>query len=143
MMVAGAPTLVSQYRNGRRFDFRGVAHWLEPRLTSGDVIVSDQPMVLAYYLPGRQVQKLRFDTAPLRQAVAGLPEGSSLWVVAPAPSHALRTNLRQGGLAAYLYGSCQMSNTVGKGRVDFRQQYLQVFRCPPRVTDDAEESPEP
>ncbi|HYC32117.1 MAG TPA: glycosyltransferase family 39 protein [Gemmatimonadales bacterium] len=142
MLATGTPTLVSQYRNGRRFDFRGVAQWLGPRLTPRDVIFSDQPMVLAHYLPGRQVQKLRFDTVPLRDSVAGLPDESSLWVVAPAPAHALRTNLRQGGLAAYLYGSCQMSNTVGKGRVDFRQQYLQVYRCPPRVTDEPDRQPD-
>jgi hypothetical protein len=30
-----------------------------------------------------------------------------------------------------MYGNCQMRNTVGRGRLDFRQQYLQVYRCPP------------
>ena len=142
ILATGAPTLVSQYRNGRRFDFRGVAHWLQPRITPQDVIFSDQPMVLAYYLPGRQIQKLRHDPVPLREAVAGLQD-AALWVVAPAPSHALRTTLREGGLAAWLYGNCQMSNIVGRGRIDFRQQYLQVFRCPPLRPGSAGSSPAP
>lgn len=142
-IIAGAPTLVSQYRNGRRFDFRGVARWLEPRLSQGDVVFSDQPMVLDHYLGGSPVQKLRRDTAPLEEAVSDLPRsgGEALWVVAPAPAHALRTNLKPGGLAGWMYANCQMRNTIGRGRVDFRQQYLQVYRCPPAPpTDEGAES---
>jgi len=142
-ITAGAPTLVSQYRNGRRFDFRGVARWLEPRLSQGDVVFSDQPMVLDHYLKGPPVQRLRRDPAPLREAVSDLPRsgGKALWIVAPAPAHALRTNLKPGGLADWMYENCQMRNTVGAGRLDFRQQYLQVYRCPPAVpTNDGAES---
>jgi hypothetical protein len=140
-LTAGAATLISQYRNGRRFDFRSAAQWLEPRLSSGDVIFSDQPMVLAHYLKGAEVQKLRGDPAPLRQSAAELGQsggGKTLWIVAPAPAHAFRTNLRAGGLAAWMYYNCQMSNTVGRGRLDFRQQYLQVFRCPPAAIPSKE-----
>jgi hypothetical protein len=134
-ILAGAPTLVSQYRNGRRFDFRGVAQWLEPRLSTGDIVYSDQPMVLAHYLDGRPVQKLRADPAPLQQAGREVRQsgGEALWIVAPAPAHAFRTNLKPGGLADWMYENCQMRNTVGRGRLDFRQQYLQVYRCPPAL----------
>jgi hypothetical protein len=134
-ITAGGPTLMSQYRNGRRFDFRGVARWLQPRLSQEDVVFSDQPMVLAHYLSGAPVQKLRQDPAPLAEAVRALPPsgGSALWIVAPAPAHALRTNLKPGGLADWMYANCQMSNTIGRGRLDFRQQYLQVYRCPPEL----------
>ena len=59
LLATGVPTLVSQYRNGRRFDFRGVAQWLGPRLSAGDLVMSDQPMVLAHYLRGAEVGKLR------------------------------------------------------------------------------------
>ena len=131
VIVAGAPTLVSDYRDGRRFDFRGVAHWLEPQLGPGDAIFSDQPIVLAHYLPGREVQRLRIP-APLIQSVRELSQGGdgkALWIVAPAPSHAFRTNLKRGGLINWIYDHCQLRNTLGKGRVDFRQQYLQVYRC--------------
>jgi hypothetical protein len=130
---AGAPTLVSQYRNGRRFDFRGAAEWLEPRLSRADVVFSDQPMVLAHYLKEQEVQKLRADPLPLAEALGEVRHGGgrALWVVAPAPGHAFRTNLKPGGLADWLYTHCRMRNTFGRGRLDFRQQYLQVYQCPP------------
>ena len=64
----------------------------------------------------------------LRQAGAG----GALWVVAPAPAHAFRTNLKQGGLARWLWDNCELRNTVGVGRIDFRQQYLQIYRCLPK-----------
>ncbi len=132
-IVAGAPTLLSQYRNGRRFDFRGVAEWLSPHLSERDIVYSDQPMVLAHYLDGRDVRKLRPNPAPLQDAMEETRDagGEALWVIAPAPAHAFRTNLKPGGLADWMYGNCQMRNTVGRGRLDFRQQYLQVYRCPP------------
>ena len=133
-LTAGAPTLISQYRNGRRFDFRGVAQWLEPKLSPADLVFSDQPMVLAHYLGGAEVQKLRHNADPLRESAGRLRQsggGAVLWVIAPAPAHALRTNLKRGGLAHWMYQNCQMQNTVGRGRIDFRQQYLQVYRCPP------------
>ena len=133
-LTAGLPTLVSQYRNGRRYDFRGVAQWLTPQARRADVVFSDQPMVLAYYLKGVQVQKLRQDPSALRDrwpGSSGMAGGATLWIVAPAPAHAFRTNLKAGGLADWMYGNCQLRNTVGRGRIDFRQQYLQVFRCPP------------
>jgi hypothetical protein len=140
VLTAGAPTLISQYRNGRRFDFRGVANWLAPRLTPEDVIFSDQPMVLAYYLRGTQVQKLRPNRAPLMESVRALRQsgnGTALWIVAPAPAHAFRTDLKQAGLAGWMYDNCQLRNTVGAGRIDFRQQYLQIYRCPPSPPGDA------
>jgi len=136
LLTTDAPTLFSQYRNGRRFDFREVARWLQPRLEEPHVIFSDQPMVLAHYLPEVPVEKLRPDTVPLSAALDSLSaEGrrAALWVVAPAPAHAFRTALKEGGLATWLYARCQLRATVGRGRLDFRQQYLQVFRCPPAV----------
>jgi len=141
VLIPGAPTLISQYRNGRRYDFKGVAHWLEPRLTPGDVVVSDQPVALAYYLPGIQVQRLRYNLAPLMESVRVLHHAGgrgALWIVAPAPAHAFRTNLRQGGLASWMYNNCQLRNSIGVGRVDFRQQYLQVYRCPPAAPPETE-----
>ena len=136
VVSAGLPTLVSQYLNGRRYDFRTVASWIDGRKTADDVVFSDQHMVLNHYLSGPDVQRLRYDTIPLAQAVrdVGHARGDgTLWIVAPAPAHALRTNLKQGGLASWIYGHCRLGNTIGKGRVDFRQQYLQVFECPAKA----------
>ena len=134
ILADGAPTLVSQYRDGRRWDFRGAARWLDERLAPADVVISDQPLVVAYYLPHRQVQRLIADSARLSKA-AGLARqtdpGGALWIVAPAPSHAFRTNPRLGSMNRWIYGNCQLRNTLGVGRVDFRQNFLQIYRCPP------------
>ena len=133
MIAAGAPTLVSQYLDGRRWDFRAVARWLDGPLAAGDIVFSDQSSVMAHYLPGANVRHLVADPVQLEQAVRLLhqsqPEGA-LWIVAPAPSHAFRTNRNLGSLNRWLYDYCQLRNSVGVGRVDFRQQYLEVFRCP-------------
>ncbi|MGN6391245.1 MAG: hypothetical protein ACTHM9_03215 [Gemmatimonadales bacterium] len=133
MLLEGMPTFVSQYLNGRRYDFKSTAQWLRPRLTSHDVVFSDQPVALQQYLPQLEVQRLRYDTEPLAHSLEQVraTSGAALWVVAPAPAHAFRTNLKQGGLADWLYAKCQLRNSIGQGRVDFREQYLQVFRCPP------------
>jgi mannosyltransferase len=138
IIATGAPTLLSDYRDGRRYDFRGAAHWLRSRVAPGDIIFSDQPMVLAHYLPPMQVQHLRHDPVPLMHSIRELRQpgrGGVLWIVAPAPSHAFRTNLRHHGLISWIYDNCQLRKTLGVGRVDFRQQYLQVYRCPPGVPE--------
>jgi hypothetical protein len=140
VLIPGTPTLISQYLNGRRYDFKSAARWLEPRLTPDDVIFSDQPVVMEHYLPKVEIARLRYNTAPLdtsMHAAQTANSGGALWIVAPAPAHALRTNLRQGGLAAWIYAHCQLRNSIGHGRVDFRQQYLQVYRCPPEPAADA------
>lgn len=130
IIFSGAPTLISQYRDGRRYDFRAMAGWLNPRLATGDVVFSDQPQVMAYYLPGHEVQLLRGDPAPLIDAMPNSGHGA-LWIVAPAPSHAFRTNPRMRTLKTWIHGSCQLRNTLGSGRLDFRQHYLEIYRCPP------------
>lgn len=136
IVAAGVPTLISDSRNGRRYDFRSVGQWLQSRHAPEDVVFSDQPMVLAHYLPGTEVQRLRYDVAPLAQSLAAVraSAGGALWIVAPSLSHALRTNLKKGGLIDWIYDHCQLRNTIGIGRLDFRQQYLQVYRCPPVAT---------
>jgi 4-amino-4-deoxy-L-arabinose transferase-like glycosyltransferase len=134
VLIPDAPTVVSQYLNGRRYDFKAVGHWLKPRLSSSDVIYSDQPVALAYYLPRARVERLRFNTAPLEASLRQFRDSdpsAALWIVVPAPAHAFRPSLKQGGLAAWMYGNCQLRNSLGAGRLDFRQQYLEVFRCPP------------
>jgi hypothetical protein len=133
IVAAGLPTLVSDYRDGRRFDFRGAARWLAPRLQSTDVVFSDQFMVLGHYLPNAMVQRLR-SPEPLEETVQALRQagqGGVLWIVAPAPSHAFRADLKGGGLSGWMYEHCQLRQMLGVGRMDLRQDYLQIYRCPP------------
>ena len=51
--------MISDYRDGRRFDFRGAAQWLTEEMKPGDVVFSDQPMVLQHYLPETKVLHLQ------------------------------------------------------------------------------------
>jgi dolichyl-phosphate-mannose-protein mannosyltransferase len=136
MIADNAPTLISQYRDGRRYDFRGAAQWLEARRAPEDVVYSDQYQVLQHYLPGTEVQRLRGDPAPLIETARELRDagrGSALWIVMPGPSHAFRTNPSLGTLKGWLYQNCQLRNTIGVGRLDFRQNLLQIYRCPPEL----------
>jgi mannosyltransferase len=136
MIAHDVPTLISQYRDGRRWDFRGAAQWLEAQRAPGDVIYSDQSQVLQHYLPGAEVQRLRGDVEPLMETARQLREaggGRALWVVMPGPSHAFRTNPNLGTLKGWLYQNCQLRNTIGVGRLDFRQNLLQIYRCPSQL----------
>ena len=136
IIAAGAPTLISQYRDGRRYDFRSAAHWLERRLAPGDVVFSDQFQVVAHYLPGTDVRRLSADTNRLMQSVQVLHQPGrqrAVWIIAPAPAHAFRTNPKLAGLRNWMYNQCQLSFTIGVGRMDFRQYYLQLYRCPPTL----------
>lgn len=133
ILTAGAPTLISQYRDGRRYDYRQVAQWLNGKIVPGDAIVSDQPKVLIHYLPNVDVQYLRGDPERLAESLrtlSGTASGAALWIVSPAPAHAFRTNPKIDVLREWMYEYCQLRNTVGVGRIDFRQYYLEVYRCP-------------
>jgi hypothetical protein len=133
IVAAGLPTLISDYRDGRRFDFRGAARWLAPRLQPTDVVFSDQFMVLGHYLPAAMVQRLR-SPEPLEETIEALRhagQGGVLWIVAPAASHAFRADLKRGGLIGWMYDHCQLRQMLGVGRMDLRQDYLQIYQCPP------------
>jgi dolichyl-phosphate-mannose-protein mannosyltransferase len=143
VVAAGLPTVISQYRDGRRYDFRGAAQWLKPRLTPGDLVFSEQYPVMRHYL-GPDAQPISFDTTALEGSAERLDQpgqGEALWIVAPAPSHAFRVNLRQGGLLTWIYQNCQLRNTLGRARVDVRQYYLQIYRCPPEASPDITRPP--
>ena len=96
------------------------------------MIFSDQFKVLVHYLSGPEIRRLRDDTTELAQSLRELHQSGrgALWVVSPAPAHAFRTSARIGDLRGWLYDNCQLRNTVGVARVDFRQYYLQIYRCP-------------
>jgi uncharacterized membrane protein len=138
VIAGGLPTVISQYSDGRRFDFRGAAQWLKPRMKTGDLAFSEQYPVMRHYL-GQQAQPISFDTTALEKSAQSLDQpghGGALWIVAPAPGHAFRVNLRKGGLLPWIYQNCQLRNTLGRPRVDVRQYYLQIYRCPPEASPE-------
>jgi hypothetical protein len=109
-----------------------MASWLSEHLEPGDVVFSDQPQVMHYYLKTAPVQRLVGDPATLMGAMQE-SGNAALWIVAPAPSHAFRTNPKLGKLKVWIHSRCQLRNTLGSGRLDFRQHYLEIYRCPPAL----------
>jgi hypothetical protein len=135
IIAAGAPTLISQYRDGRRYDFRGAAQWLDERLQPGDIVFSDQYQVMTHYLGGREAQRLVPDVPLLTQSVGrlnGSGPGGSVWIVVPYTARGShRTNPKIGGLKGWIYDNCRLRNEVGVARLDFRVNELQIFQCAP------------
>lgn len=132
MIASGTPALVSQYRDGRRHDFAGAARWLKGRQTQADVVYSDHPGILGHYLPGAMPQRLVADTARLADALRLQQQsggGGAVWIVAPSP-HAFRSNAKLPSLTAWVFDNCQLHHTTGVTRLDFRQDQLQIYRCP-------------
>jgi hypothetical protein len=134
MLVAGAPTLVSQYRDGRRFDFRGAAQWLEPRLGPEDVVFSDQFWTMRHYLRKAEAQRLAADPDLLQQTLERLKQsgsGARLWIVAPYSARGgHRTTANLGRFKEWIYHTCQLRHVVGVARLDYRVNELQIFECP-------------
>jgi hypothetical protein len=133
IVAAGAPTLISQYRDGRRYDFRGAANWLKGRLGPGDVVLSDQSEVTTYYLKGYHAGRLVADPQQLTRQVQSLNDTTSLWIVAPYSARGgHRTNPKLGGLKIWIYDNCRLRHVLGVARLDFRVNELQIFQCPDR-----------
>jgi mannosyltransferase len=131
IIAGGAPTLISQYRDGRRHDFRGAALWLEGRLKPGDIVFSEQSGTMNHYLGGRAVHRLYADPAPLTESLKELGPGKVLWIVTPVSAQGgFRTNPGLGSLNGWIYDNCRLRRTIGVARLDFRQKELQVYRCP-------------
>jgi hypothetical protein len=134
VILGGLPTLFSQYRDGRRNDFQGAARWLDQRLGPRDVVFSDQYRTLSHYLKRGQAQRLEADPAPLIQSVRGLQDdgvGGTLWIVKPdAVRGGHRTNPGLGTLQGWIYQNCQLRNSIGVARLDFRLNELEIYSCP-------------
>jgi mannosyltransferase len=126
----GAPTLASQYRDGRRYNFRGAAHWLADRIAPEDVIFSDQYKVMIHYLPEARLERLRA-VEPLAATLAQQRTAGqgALWIVIPAPGHAFRTSPNISKLKQWIYDNCRLRHLLGVGRIDFREYYLEVYSC--------------
>jgi hypothetical protein len=130
IIATGAPTLISQYRDGRRYDFRGAAQWIQSRLGPGDMVFSDQSEVTTHYLQGRTAERLVADPQLLTQSVQNLDDSASLWIIAPYSAQGgHRTNPRLGGLKSWIYDNCRLRHVVGVARFDFRVNELQIYQC--------------
>lgn len=137
IIAAGAPTVVSQYRDGRRQDFRGAAQWLHEHVGPGDLVYSDQFRTVSHYLPGMKIQHLSADPRLLNRSLEGLERSGhgNLWIVAPYSARGgHRTTARLNDFKGWVWDHCQLREAIGVARLDFRQNELQIYRCPPEVT---------
>jgi hypothetical protein len=135
IIFAGTPTLLSQYLDGRRYDFREAASWLGKRVGPDDVIFSDQLPTMVHYLRGARLRQLVADPNVLGESVRALEAsdgGGTLWIVAPYSARGgHRTNPGLGGFKAWIYQNCRLRNAVGVARMDYRINELQIFECRP------------
>jgi hypothetical protein len=133
LVLANVPVLISHYLDGSRGDFRSAARYVQAHWAQGDVIYSDQYPVLQHYLPGVQVFGMTRDPAnlerALREARQERPE-ATLWTVAlVAPRGGFRTHSLP-RLSSWLFANCRLAAAYGVPRLDFRQNEIQVYRCP-------------
>jgi hypothetical protein len=140
LIAAGSPTLISQYRDGRRQDFRGAAQWLQQHLSPGDLVYSDQFRTMRLYLTQTPIQHLSADSTALEEGLRGLERSrpaAALWIVAPYSARGgHRTSPKLESFKEWLYNHCQLREAIGVARLDFRHNELQIYRCPPVAPDE-------
>lgn len=136
------PVLASHYLDGSRADFRAAARYVDVHRGAGDVVFSDQQPVTQHYLPGMVVRPMTRNPKSLEEALIEARQatpGAALWTVAlVAPRGGFRTHSLP-RVSTWIYKHCRLSATFGVPRLDFRQNELQIYRCPPEA-DDASES---
>jgi hypothetical protein len=135
LLASNVPGLWSQYRDGGRPDFRAAAAYLKGRLGPDDAIVSDQSRTLKHYLPGARITPLRRRPERIQASLDEVRlDGADgrLWIVVQASLRAGFKNhkLGLGPIADWVYGTCQLRQTVEQPRLDFRNNGLQIFQCP-------------
>jgi predicted small integral membrane protein len=132
------PVLLSNYLDGSRADFRSGAQYVKAHMQAGDVVFSDQYPVLQHYLPGVDVLPMTRNPASLARYLSEAQQKvptASLWSVAlVAPRGGFRTHSLP-RVSSWIFANCQLAATFGIPRLDFRQNELQVYRCPPEPGD--------
>jgi 4-amino-4-deoxy-L-arabinose transferase-like glycosyltransferase len=141
LVLANVPVLISHYLDGSRGDFRSAARYVQAHWAEGDVIYSDQYPVLQHYLPGAEVFGMTRDPInlerALREARQERPE-AALWTVAlVAPRGGFRTHSLP-RVSSWLFANCRLAAAYGVPRLDFRQNEVQVYRCPPEANRPTE-----
>lgn len=134
LVLANVPVLISHYLDGSRGDFRSAAYYVKDHWSMGDVIYSDQHPVLQHYLPGVQVFGMTRDPINLERALREARQekpDAALWTVAlVAPRGGFRTHSLP-RVSSWIFANCRLAAAYGVPRLDFRQNEIQVYRCPP------------
>jgi hypothetical protein len=131
VLAGNAPMLMSQYRDGSRADFRGAARWVAEHYRPGDLVVADQSRAFAHYFPQASVTPMPDLADPLEAALDRVSGGGTLWAVALSSQRGGFRGQKLGSLDDWMYGHCQLRASLGVPRLDFRQNQIQIYRCPP------------
>lgn len=131
VLAAGAPPLLSQYRDGGRPDFRGAARHLHARVRTGDGVVSREATLISHYLPGVPVAELVLEPTVLDDALQDTRErhGAALWLVAVIARRGGFGDRTLAGAAEWIWTRCRVSAVLAVSRLDYKYNELQVYRC--------------
>jgi mannosyltransferase len=132
IIAAGGPHIFSHFRDGSRLDFRGAAEHLRRHAVETDVLLSDQPRVLAYYLSDQPVQQFERATASLAAAAERarqISEDGEIWIVAAIRRRGGFSDIDLGAARDWVRDHCTLSESFFEPRLDYKYNELQVYRC--------------
>ncbi|NIR44988.1 MAG: hypothetical protein GWN53_11225 [Gammaproteobacteria bacterium] len=132
IVAAGGPHIISHYRDGSRLDFRSAADYLRRNAPKDDLLLSDQPRVLTYYLAEHTVQQFERAAASLVDAAdraRRISDDGEIWIVAAIRHRGGFTDIDLGGARDWVRDHCSLSESFFKPRLDYKYNELRVYRC--------------
>ena len=137
VLLAGpVPSLMSQYMDGGRHDFRSPATVILEAASPGDVVFADQHELSLHYLGGAEglsFDGFRRDPDELADTLAGLTEGGSgddLWIVAEFMARGGFGDKSLEEAGPWVRANCREWAVFGAPRLDFKVNETRLYRCP-------------
>lgn len=132
VVVTGAPSFVSHYRDGGRPDFRAAARHVAARAGPSDVVLADDRGPFVAYAPELDARRLSRDTArldSLRAAVSGASPPGDLWVVPYLHTEGGFGIAGLGEARRWVWGHCRLDARFDPVRIDRVRNIAEVWRC--------------
>lgn len=124
------PGVVSHYRDGSRYDFRGSAEYVNTHWQPGDRVATASPTLLRYYLADG-IEPVVFKGAnPVPRLKQYAREPGRLWIVFPSPRAGKPEAVRE-----WLSRNCSQRLVLCKQRFDYYEYTTEVFLYEPPGDD--------
>lgn len=132
LILAPAPSLVSHYLDGGRADFRAAADLIEGRATDADIILGDRDGALNHYLTSHGASELASSDVQLETELVsvGAQGGANLWLAVHLQMRGGFNERSLSGIETWVQDRCILEAMIGRPRVDFKGNFVQVYRCP-------------